>query len=95
MSLQIFHDTKADKSFRPSWMVNRLFIYGILIFWAVICLFPIYWTITTTFKAAPDVMKGNIVPWWDYKPKWLGLKSLGLSPQTIGTRQSLQLAHQV
>ena len=83
MSSQIFHDSKTDKSFRPSWMVNRLFIYGILIFWAVICLFPIYWTITTSFKAAPHVMKGHIVPWWDYKPKWLGLKSLGLSPNTI------------
>ena len=28
-------------------------------------------------------MKGNIVPWWDFTPKWLGLKSLGLSPNTI------------
>ena len=28
-------------------------------------------------------MKGNLVPWWDFKPKWLGLKSLGLSPDRI------------
>ena len=83
MSAQIFYDTKADKSFRPSWVVTRFIIYGVLIIWAIICLFPIYWTITTSFKAAPDVMKGNIVPWWDYKPKWLGFKSLGLSPNTI------------
>ena len=54
-----------------------------MILWAVICLFPIYWTLTTSFKAAPDVMKGNLIPWWDFTPKWLGMRSLGLSPETI------------
>ena len=83
MKKQIFHDTAKDLSFKPNWMFNRFLIYGVLLIWAFICLFPIYWTITTTFKAAPDVMKGNIVPWWDFTPKWLGLKSLGLSPNTI------------
>tara|TARA_Y100001933_G_scaffold133518_1_gene132944 strand:- start:3233 stop:4150 length:918 start_codon:yes stop_codon:yes gene_type:complete len=83
MNKQIFHDTAQDLSFKPNLFFNRFLIYGVLIIWAFICLFPIYWTITTTFKAAPDVMKGNIVPWWDFTPKWLGLKSLGLSPNTI------------
>ncbi len=83
MSAQIFKDSKSDLAFRPSWMVSRAVIYGVLILWAVICLFPIYWTLTTSFKAAPDVMKGNLVPWWDFTPKWLGMRSLGLSPETI------------
>ena len=83
MSAQIFKDSKSDLAFRPSWMVNRTVIYGVLILWAVICLFPIYWTLTTSFKAAPDVMKGNLIPWWDFTPKWLGMRSLGLSPETI------------
>ena len=83
MSAQIFKDSKSDLAFRPSWMVNRAMIYGVLILWAVICLFPIYWTLTTSFKAAPDVMKGNLIPWWDFTPKWLGMRSLGLSPETI------------
>ena len=83
MSAQIFKDSKSDLAFQPSWMVNRAVIYGVLILWAVICLFPIYWTLTTSFKAAPDVMKGNLVPWWDFTPKWLGMRSLGLSPETI------------
>ena len=83
MSAQIFKDSKSDLAFRPSWMVNRALIYGVLILWAVICLFPIYWTLTTSFKAAPDVMKGNLIPWWDFTPKWLGMRSLGLSPETI------------
>ena len=83
MSAQIFKDSKSDLAFRPSWMVNRAMIYGVLILWAVICLFPIYWTLTTSFKAAPDVMKGNLIRWWDFTPKWLGMRSLGLSPETI------------
>ena len=83
MSAQIFKDSKSDLAFRPSWVVNRAVIYGVLILWAVICLFPIYWTLTTSFKAAPDVMKGNLIPWWDFTPKWLGMRSLGLSPETI------------
>jgi multiple sugar transport system permease protein len=90
MSRQIFRDSKADLLFRPSWMVSRILIYSVLIIWAIMCLFPIYWTISTTFKAAPDVMKGNIIPWWDFQPKWLGLKSLGLSPNTIFTESTVR-----
>ena len=83
MAEQIFHDHPADRAFRPAKVLSRVAIYAILILWAVICLFPIYWTITTTFKAAPDVMQGRMVPWWDYAPKMLGLRSIGLSPETI------------
>ena len=90
MSRQIFRDSKTDLLFRPSWMVSRILIYSVLIIWAIMCLFPIYWTISTTFKAAPDVMKGNIIPWWDFQPKWLGLKSLGLSPNTIFTESTVR-----
>ena len=83
MSEQIFRDSDSDRAFRPAWYASRFAIYGILILWTIICLFPIYWTITTSFKMAPDVMKGNLVPWMDFVPKWLGWRSLGLSPDTI------------
>jgi len=83
MSAQIFHDHETDFGHKARWITSRVAIYGILILWAIICLFPIYWTITTTFKAAPDVMQGNMIPWVDFTPKWLGLRSLGLSPETI------------
>ena len=81
-SAQIFHDAESDRSFRAKWWSGRIAIYGLLILWALICLFPIYWTLTTSFKMAPDVMKGNMVPWVDFSPKWLGWRSLGLSPDT-------------
>lgn len=85
MAQQIFHDNPHDRAPRQSWFSSRLVIYALLIFWAIICLFPIYWTLSTSFKAAPDVMKGHLIPWVDYTPKWLGWKSLGLSPDTIGS----------
>jgi multiple sugar transport system permease protein len=90
MSAQIFHDGPADRSFRAAWVANRTLIYAALVLWAIICLFPIYWTATTSFKMAPNVMKGNMIPWVDYTPTWLGWKSLGLSPDTIGTESTVR-----
>lgn len=90
MGTQIFHDGAADRSFRAKWWTGRVAIYAVLILWAAICLFPIYWTATTSFKMAPDVMQGNMVPFLDYTPKWLGWKSLGLSPDTIWTESTVR-----
>ncbi len=87
---QIFRDSEADRGHRAKWWTSRIAIYGVLILWAIICLFPIYWTITTSFKMAPNVMKGNMVPWVDYQPAWLGWKSLGLSPDTIGNESTVR-----
>ena len=62
----------------------RVLIYGALILWTIISLFPIYWTLTTSFKTAVNVMQGHLIPWIDFQPNWLGWRSLGLSPDTIG-----------
>ncbi|MBN9316321.1 MAG: carbohydrate ABC transporter permease [Devosia sp.] len=59
-------------------------IYAALVFWAFVSLFPVYWTITTSMKVAKDVQLGRMVPWVDFQPNWLGWRSLGLSPDTIG-----------
>ncbi|MEM1400109.1 MAG: carbohydrate ABC transporter permease [Pseudomonadota bacterium] len=61
----------------------RVVVYGLLTTWSIICIFPIYWTMTTSFKLAPDVMQGNMIPWLEFTPQWRGWKSLGLSPDTI------------
>jgi multiple sugar transport system permease protein len=63
--------------------LKKTLIYAALILWTVIALFPIYWTFSTTFKVAKDVQLGNIVPYLQYQPNWLGLRALGLSPDTI------------
>jgi multiple sugar transport system permease protein len=63
---------------------GRVLIYAALLFWAFICLFPIYWTVTTSFKTAVDVTRGHLIPFVDFTPDWKGWRSLGLSPDTIG-----------
>ena len=65
-------------------------IYVALIFWAIVSLFPIFWSISTSFKVAKDVQGGRIVPWVDFQPNWLGWKSLGLSPDTIFTASTVR-----
>jgi multiple sugar transport system permease protein len=80
----IFKDHDAGKNRRRKWWASRIAIYSALLIWTVICLFPIYWTLTTSFKLAPDVMRGNMVPWWDFTPQWKGWESIGISPRLIG-----------
>ena len=87
---QIFHDSDRDLTHRAKWWTGRIAIYGALSLWAIICLFPIYWTITTSFKMAPNVMQGNMIPWVDYDPKWIGWKALGLSPDTIWSQNTVR-----
>ena len=87
---QIFSDSGPDLAFRAKWYTGRVLIYGTLIFWAIICLFPIYWTVTTSFKIAPDVMRGHLVPWVDFEPQWRGWRSLGLSPNTISETSTVR-----
>ena len=84
MSTAIFKDHEADRRVKTKWWASRIAIYAALITWAIVCLFPIFWTITTSFKLAPDVMKGNLIPWWDFTPRWKGWESIGISPRLIG-----------
>src|SRR5215813_553195 len=72
-----------DPSPRLRFLTSRVLIYGALLFWAFVCLFPIYWTVTTSFKSAVDVTQGHLIPWVSFQPDWKGWRSLGLSPDTI------------
>jgi len=74
---------EIQKKMHTSFSSEKIFIYALLILWAFICLFPIFWTITTSFKVASNVQKGDILPWLHYTPRWKGWQSLGLSPNTI------------
>lgn len=70
-----FHRTKHA--------AGRIVIYSLLIFWTFVSLFPVYWTISTSFKTAVNVTQGHLLPWVHFKPDWKGWRSLGLSPDTI------------
>jgi multiple sugar transport system permease protein len=74
---------KHHATARAKRIFGRALIYGALLFWAFVCLFPIYWTVTTSFKSAVDVTQGHLLPWLDFQPDWKGWRSLGLSPDTI------------
>ena len=67
---------------------EKILIYGILLFWTFICLFPIYWTVTTSFKTAASVTQGLLIPWIDFEPSWKGWRNLGFSPDTIFTESN-------
>ena len=74
---------KSHRTSRATRILSRVLIYSALLFWAFVCLFPIYWTVTTSFKSALDVTQGHLVPWLDFQPDWKGWRSLGLSPDSI------------
>lgn len=79
-----------DTTFRLTAVLSRVLIYGALTAWAFICLFPIYWTLTTSMKSAVDVTQGHLIPWVDFQPDWKGWRSLGLSPDTFGSTSTVR-----
>ncbi|PCK88221.1 sugar ABC transporter permease [Rhizobium sophoriradicis] len=74
---------KYGRGQRIRWWAMRFAVYGLLVIWACVCIFPLFWTVSTSFKTAADVMRGNLIPWFNFTPSWLGWRSLGLSPDTI------------
>ena len=61
----------------------RTLIYVALMVWTFIALFPLYWTLSTSFKLGRDVTQAHMIPWLDFMPSWKGWQSLGLSPDSI------------
>lgn len=87
----VSHDEDAvTPAMKARFLSSRVLIYGALLLWAFICLFPLYWTVTTSFKVAVNVTQGHLIPWVDFQPDWRGWRSLGLSPDTIGTTSTVR-----
>lgn len=83
-TLPMHERTRAGQGARMTRRIAaKTAVYAVLLFWAFVCLFPIYWTFTTSFKSAVNVTQGHLVPWLDFVPNWKGWRSLGLSPDTI------------
>ena len=80
---QAYREPPSELASNTKRIVGKVAIYTLLILWTFIALFPIYWTITTSFKVAVDVTQGHMIPWYDYTPDWRGWRSIGLSPDTI------------
>jgi multiple sugar transport system permease protein len=53
----------------PQRALGRLGIYLLLAIWAFICIFPIYWTVTTSVKSREAVIQGpKYIPYVDFQP---------------------------
>jgi multiple sugar transport system permease protein len=57
-------------------ITGRVLTYGALLFWAFICLFPIFWVVSTSFKTAIDIYQRHIIPWVDFQPSSMGWDSI-------------------
>jgi multiple sugar transport system permease protein len=79
---------RSDGQRRTRHIIGQALIYGALLFWTFVSLFPIYWTITTSFKVAVDVTQGHLIPWRDFTPDWKGWRSIGLSPDMLGEKSN-------
>lgn len=53
----------------PQRALGRLGIYILLALWAFICIFPLYWTATTSVKSREAVIQGpKYIPYVDFQP---------------------------
>ena len=77
------HNTRGSTGAFIMRTSGRVLIYGALMLWTFVALFPLYWTLSTAFKLGRDVTQGHLIPWVDFAPSWKGFQSLGLSPDTI------------
>ncbi len=58
-------------------IAGRTLTYGVLLLWAFICLFPIYWTFSTSFKDQVAVLRGpQYIPWIGFEPSSIGWDSV-------------------
>ena len=49
--------------------LGKIITYAILVFWAFVCLFPIYWVAATSLKGGPEIMRGPFyIPFVDFTP---------------------------
>jgi len=78
-----YREPQSELASNTKRIAGKVAIYTLLLLWTFIALFPIYWTITTSFKVAVNVTQGHLIPFVDFWPDWRGWRSIGLSPDTI------------
>ena len=73
----------ALKKYGKSSVASKIVLYAILIFWALICLFPVYWMFTFSLKSNPEIFGENVIglpkEWlWQNYSKALGTGHMGV-----------------
>lgn len=71
---------------RPAFPIGSVGMYAVLVFWAVVVYFPIYWLIITAFKTPLAVSLGSFIPWVDFTPTLSAWKQIfgGAQSSPIG-----------
>lgn len=70
-------DVRPASTLRVGHVLGRVFTYAVLLAWAFVCLFPIYWTFTTSLKDQVGVLQGpTYVPTLDFQPSTIGWESI-------------------
>lgn len=69
--------------------VKQVVTYTLLIIWTLVCLFPIYWTVITSFKLPIAVFQGpKYFPWIDFQPTLDAWKFLLTGPTSAAVYRS-------
>ena len=62
---------------RAMHLTGRTLTYAVLFMWAIVCMFPIYWTFTTSLKDQVAVLQGpTYIPYVDFDPSSIGWESI-------------------
>jgi multiple sugar transport system permease protein len=61
------HLPASASAHRP--LLVKILTYALLIFWSLVCLFPLYWVAVTSLKGDPEIMQGPFyLPFVDFTP---------------------------
>jgi multiple sugar transport system permease protein len=62
--------------------LSKIVLYGLLAVWAIVALFPLYWTAALSLKNLKQITTGPFwIPWVDFEPVYLGWQDLTQSSQ--------------
>ena len=74
---------------RQSRRINQIVTHALLFLWTIVCLFPIYWVIITSFKRPIAVFQGpKYFPWVDFEPTLNAWKFLLTGPTSAAVYRS-------
>jgi len=74
---------------RQSRRINQIVTHVLLFLWTIVCLFPIYWVIITSFKRPIAVFQGpKYFPWIDFEPTLNAWKFLLTGPTSAAVYRS-------
>ena len=50
-------------------VLAKVLTYAVLVFWSLVCLYPLYWVAVTSLKGDPEIMRGPFyLPFVDFTP---------------------------